>query len=144
MSDKPEIPFMDVSQQEAAVIVLCMLPIAFGVGALVGAGRGIVAGIGAACIAGSIRLAWPLRKQYWFWCTIGAITILHLLAIALFDWSGAAKWGKLTDAVVIYADLALVLGAVYLMYRIVCGTPSQLIEDDPNDAPRYSDRDIDL
>ena len=134
---------MDLSQQLAGIITLCIAPLALAVGEISDFARGEAALIAFTCIAVSIRFAWPLRKDRWFWRVIIVLAIAHALAIALLDWSWLDSWGKLAG-LLFFPDWGITTGAIYLAYRAVYGRPTKPVEDDPDALPTYSQRDLNL
>jgi len=143
MSETPTSPFMDISRQTAALISVVVAPLALIIGEFAGFGRGMAALIAVTCIAVSIRFAWPLRGERWFWCLIVIVTAAHALALHLLDWSWLARLGKAVG-LLMYPDLAVIIALIYLMYRGIYGRPSKPVESDPDDAPRYGQRNLEL
>jgi magnesium-transporting ATPase (P-type) len=100
-------------------------------------GRGTVVGGLVGIVAIVIRICWPLRREWWFWCVILILMVIQLVIIKLFDWSFVTKWTGLTLIPVMAAETAFTLLVVYTIYRSIYGSPSILVEDyDRN----YSDR----
>jgi hypothetical protein len=42
-----------------------------------------------------------------------------------------------------YPDIAIMIGIIYIAYRLKYGAPTELVDDAPDD-PRYGERDLDL
>jgi hypothetical protein len=142
MAAVPQTPFLDVSRRELASIALCSLPVIVFFAEFTDAGQGLFALIAVYSIVVSIRFAWPLRRQIWFWITIAAIAALHALALYLFDWSWIDKLGKLSSLVG-FADIVAILGSIYAIYVLKYGAPAQTVADIP-ELPSYAERDLDL
>ena len=103
---------------------------------LLGDGRGTIAGGFLTAFAVALRICWPLRKQLWFWTTFVALAALHALVVAEFRWSAATDWKGPTLMPFMAADIALILGVVYFIYRRRYGAPTELVGEP---APRYAD-----
>ncbi|WP_446743085.1 hypothetical protein [Silvibacterium acidisoli] len=68
------------------------------------------------CIAVAMR--WRLRREVWFWATVAAITVLHVLLVLFVPWG--TKW---VPAIIItpiaIADLYLMLVAFTAVGKLV-------------------------
>ena len=84
----------------------------------------------------AVRICWPLRKQLWFWIALLGLAALHGFAVAMFKWSAAADWNGPTFMPFMAADIALILGVIYSIYRWHYGVPAELVGEP---EPRYAD-----
>ena len=66
--------------------------------------------------------------------TLLGLAALHIALLAGFKWSAAADWNTLIPF--IYADFALILSVIYLIYRWRYGVPAELFSEP---TPRYAD-----
>jgi len=94
------------------------LPVDIAVSHFVDPGRGRAAGIALGLTILSIRVFWYLRKQVWFWITIAALTIFHVVLIFVVPWTmrsfpSPALWP------VGIADFAAVCGCVKLCEKLM-------------------------
>jgi cell division protein FtsW (lipid II flippase) len=85
-----------------------------------------------------LRICWPLRRERWFWVQISVLIVLHLLALFGVDWSAAKNWTGFTFIPFMFADVLIILGTVYLIYRALHGRPKRLVESE--DRKNYADR----
>ena len=71
----------------AFIAILVSLPVAILVGHYVDPGRGRAAGLALALMIGAVRAFWYLRRHPWFWMSVAAMTLIHVVLIILVPWS---------------------------------------------------------
>ena len=125
-----------------------LFPVAAAIGLLVsyvgGEQRGWIAGIFVGALIALIRVSWPLRARSWFWAVVAAFAAADLLAVTLVDWSFTTDWNGHTISGLAALDFGVMMAIVYGIYRLKYGTPAQEFAESPDDAPNYSQRDLDL
>jgi hypothetical protein len=129
MSVPPTSPFRPFSRWEGALVGVGAVAVYFLFVYFGDEGRGTLAAAAVGCIAGTVRICWPLRREWWFWVTIGAVAAIHVLAGVAFDWSAAARWDGLTFMPLMLLDFAVVLTTIYWLYRLIYGSPAKLVID---------------
>lgn len=72
----------------------------------------------AATIAATIKVCSEFHKRTWFWITMTAIGILHVLLILYFPWRAGWIPAPLTILVCI-ADFVVILGFVYIIEKLM-------------------------
>lgn len=135
MTGAPASPFYAPSRWEGAIIGLGALVAYFGFAYVLGEGGATIAGAFVCSFALVVRISWPLRRQVWFWLTIGVLAALHIAAVALIDWSFAAQWTGLSLIPFAVADTALLLAIIYFIFRSLHGVPDRLVM---TPEPRYA------
>ena len=137
MTDAPVPPFYAPPRWEGALIAVVGIAGYLLLAHILGEGRGTVAGGLVVCFGVAVRICWPLRKQLWFWIALLGLAALHVFAVAMFKWSAVADWKGPTIMPFMAADIALILGVIYSIYRRLYGAPSELVSE-PD--PRYADQ----
>jgi hypothetical protein len=104
-------------------------------------GRGTVAGAFFGALVACIRICWPLRREVWYNVIMAVLIVFHVVAAFYFNWSMAAQWTGFLFMPFMAADIILILGMVYIMYRLLYGPPRDLfVQTDIN----YSVNDVDI
>jgi len=129
MTNAPAPPFSAPSRWEGALIGLGALLAYFALAFVLGEARGTIAGAFACSFALAARISWPLRRQVWFWLTIGVLAALHIAALTLFNWSTAAQWTGLTFIPFAMADTTILLVIIYIVFRSIHGVPDRLVAE---------------
>jgi hypothetical protein len=143
MTEKPRTPFIATTRAEGLVVGGAAIAFSILAGIFVDDDRGSIAGISTGAIAALICIAWPVRKEFWFWIAVAIFIALHVFAVAHFDWSFTHAWSGHAISSLIFPDVAVMMGIVYGLYRLKYGAPTELVADLP-DEPRYGEREIDL
>ena len=127
-----------------AEVVLFGVAIAAGlaIGFVMGEQRGKIAGVFAGALIAVIRVSWPVRREPWFFATVVAFIAGDALAVVYVDWSFTKSWTGHVFGGFWLLDFVAMLAAVYGIYRLKYGVPLEVIENSPDDLPRYSERDI--
>ena len=136
MSNTSAPPFYAPPRWEGAVIAIGAFLVFVLLTRLFGGGRASIAGAFVDCFGLAVRICWPLRQKVWLWIVMLALAGLHGAVLAFFDWSAAARWTGFTMMPFMTADITLVLGVIFLIYRTVYGPPAQLFAFP---EPRYSE-----
>lgn len=98
------------------IAALLSLPFAMVVSRFVDPGRGRAAGISLALTILAIRAFWYLKQRPWFWMTITALTIIHVVLVAVVPWTNKdipapALWP------IGFADFAFIFGFIKLVEK---------------------------
>jgi hypothetical protein len=146
MIDKPTTPFLTWRQLGISGIAVGILSVAVGIAVdvLADEGRGWAAGGLAFGLAAVIKIAWPLRNEPWFRATVAAFATLDVAALTGIDWSATHSWSGSALGGLLSLNVTVMMAIVYGIYRLKYGTPAQQFAESPDDAPNYSERDIDL
>jgi len=135
MAGAPASPFYAPSRWEGVVIGLVALVAYFTFAHILGEGRGTIVGAFVCSLALAVRISWPLRRQVWFWLTIGVLAALHIVAVTLFNWSFAGQWQGPILIPFGIADTLIMLVIIYVVFRSVYGVPDRLVT---TPEPRYA------
>lgn len=143
-NEPPKTPFKAPTNATEWAVVLGIFVLCFALIYLVGEARGWVMGMSIGVIAMFILLAWPLRRESWFWAVVALFVTVHIAAVLQFDWSWVAtqRNGLKGLGALVTPDLLIMCGSTYGIYRLKYGTPAQSIEPSIDDLPRYTDRDL--
>jgi hypothetical protein len=143
-NDVPKTPFKAPTNSTEWLVILGIFLSCFALSYLVGEARGWVMGISMGVIALFILLAWPLRKEGWFWAVVALFVTVHTAGVFQFDWSWIAtrRNGLKELGALVTPDLLIMCGITYGIYRLKYGAPAQSIEPSIDDLPRYTDRDL--
>lgn len=142
----PRIPFKSPTNAVEWLVLLAIFALCFALSYLEGEALGWVMGMSIGVIALLVLLAWPLRREGWFWALVAAFVAIHAAAAFGLDWSWVEtqRDGLKGLGALITPDLLIMCGITYSAYRLKYGSPAQSIEPSVDDLPRYTDRDIDL
>ena len=91
-----------------------------------------------------VRISWPLRKEPWFWAVMTGFTALHIIAMAKFDWSWTRTSSGHSLSGLLLSDTVAMVVVIYGLYRLLYGSPATALTEDPDDAPDYAERDLNL
>jgi hypothetical protein len=146
MIEKPTTPFLTWRRLGISGIGVFVVSVVVGIviAALSDEDRGWAAGSLAFGLAALIKIAWPLRNETWFRATVAAFATLDAAAIMGIDWSATHSWSGSALGGLLTLNITVMLAIVYRIYRLKYGTPAQEFAASPDDAPNYSERDIDL
>lgn len=97
---------------------LLSIPIAIVVSDSVDLGRGRAAGVSLALMILAIRLVWCLTRQAWFWVTVAALTVIHVVLIVLVPWTNRSFPAPELWPVGI-ADFAAICGFIKLIEKLM-------------------------
>jgi len=97
---------------------LLSLPLAIVVSHFADPGRGRAAGISLALMIGGVRAFWHLRRHAWFWMAIAALTIIHVVLIAVVPWTNRSFPAPELGPVCI-ADFAAIFGFIKLVEKVM-------------------------
>jgi len=100
----------------AFIAILVSLPVAILVGHYVDPGRGRAAGLALALMIGAVRAFWYLRRHPWFWMSVAAMTLIHVVLIILVPWSNKSFPAPALWPIAI-ADFAAVCGFFKLVEK---------------------------
>jgi hypothetical protein len=71
----------------AVIAFLISLPVAEFVEHYYGPGRGRVAGVAFGLMILTGRAFWYLRRRVWFWLTVAALLLIHVVLVAVVSWT---------------------------------------------------------
>jgi hypothetical protein len=146
MIQKPTAPFLTWRRWGISGIGLVVASVVVGIviSVLVDEDRGWAAGGLAFGLAALIKIAWPLRNEAWFRATVAAFATLDIATIIGIDWSTTHSWSGSAFGGFLRLNLIVMMAIVYGIYRLKYGTPAQEFAESPDDAPNYSQRDLEL
>ena len=144
MTEKPKTPFIATTRTEGWILAGVFLVFTILVGVLFGEDRGWIAGDTAGALAALVIVAWPLRRERWFWAATASFSAVNAFAVAHFDWSFTHSWNGHAVASLMVLDLVVMLAITYGLYCLIYGRPSEAVADLPDEGPSYSERDLDL
>jgi hypothetical protein len=146
VTEKPASPFSSWRRWGLAGFLLFPVATAVGlfVGHLAGEQKGWIAGLLAGALTMLVRIAWPLRAERWFWIAVAAFAAIDVLATDLVDWSFTETWNGHTFSGLGVLDLGAMMAIVYGLYRLIYGAPAEVFQEDAEDLPDYSTRDLEL
>jgi hypothetical protein len=113
---------------------LLSFPVAIAVSHFVDPGRGRAAGVSLALMILAVRAFWYLRRQTWFWVTVAALTVSHVVLIVFVPWTNRSFPASELWLVGI-ADFAAICGLIKLAEKLV--SQSDGVSTDPNSERRY-------
>jgi peptidoglycan/LPS O-acetylase OafA/YrhL len=105
------------------IVAVLTIPVAVVVGHFFDPGRGRAAGLALALMIGAVRAFWYLRRHPWFWMSVAALVVIHVVLIILVPWSNKSFPAPALWPVAI-ADFAAVCGFFKLVERITRGGKS--------------------
>lgn len=97
---------------------LFSLPVAIVVSHFVDPGRGRAAGGALALMVLAIRAFWYLKPRAWFWMTIAALAIIHVVLIVVIPWSNKSIPAPALWPIGV-VDFVAICGFVKLVERIM-------------------------
>lgn len=103
-----------IARKWGLIAFLLSLPVAIVISHFVDPGRGRAAGLSLGFMIFLIRVFWYLRQRPWFWMTIAALTIMHVVLIVAIPWTNKdipapALWPiGIADFAFIYGFIKLV------------------------------------
>ena len=98
------------------IAFLLSLPVAIAVSHFVDPGRGRAAGVVLGLMIFSIRVFWHLRRHPWFWMSVAALTVIHVVLIVLLPWTNESFPAPALWPVGI-ADFAAICGFIKLVEK---------------------------
>ena len=110
------------------IVALLTIPVAIVVGHFVDPGRGSAAGLALALMIGAVRVFWHLRRHPWFWMSVAALVIIHVVLIILVPWSNKSFPAPTLWPVAI-ADFAAVCGFFKLVEKAMSGSEGDVSGD---------------
>ena len=134
---------MAASRVEGLIVAAVAITAAVVVGFFVGEDRGWMAGCAAGAISALIRIAWPLRRERWFWATMAALVGMNAFVVEHFDWAFTHSWGGRSVSALMLIDIAVMMAVIYGLFCLICGRPSEVVGD-LVENPTYRKRDLDL
>jgi len=144
MREKPATPFIGTTNIEAWIVLAVAIPVSILIGILSSEDRGWIAGDAIGALGGLIALAWPLRRERWFWAAMAVFFALNVFAVVWFDWSFTHGWSGHEIPSLGIADLAAMTAITYGLYCLIYGRPAEAIAALPDEGPSYSQSDFDL
>jgi len=103
------------------IVAVLTIPVAIVVGHFFDPGRGRAAGLALALMIGAVRAFWYLRRRPWFWMSVAALVVIHVVLIILVPWSNKSFPAPALWPVAI-ADFAAVCGFFKLVEKAVSGS----------------------
>jgi len=94
------------------------IPVAIVIGRFVDPGRGRASGLSLALMIGAVRAFWYLRRNGWFWTTVAALTIIHVVLIVVIPWTNKSIPAPALWPIGI-ADFAAICGLLKLVEKIL-------------------------
>ncbi len=67
-------------------VAVLTLPVAVIVGYFVNRATGMAAWVALMMMIGAVRAFWHLRRHTWFWMSVAALTIIHVVLIIVVPW----------------------------------------------------------
>ena len=144
MTDKPQTPFIGTTRTEGTFVGLGAVAVTLLASSFIGEDRGSVAGIAVGALACLVVIAWPLRKEWWFWVLFLVFSAVNAFAVAHFDWTFTHDWRGREFGLLLLPDLGVMIAVVYALYCGIYGKPQETIAELPDEGPTYSERDLDL
>jgi glucose dehydrogenase len=83
-------------------------------------GRGRAAGIAFAMMIGGIWAFWHQRRHAWFWMTVAALTVIHVVLVVAVPWTNKSFPAPALWPVGI-ADFAAICGFIKLVEKAMKG-----------------------
>ena len=105
----------------AVIAFLISLPVAEFVEHYYDPGRGRVAGIACGLMILAGRAFWYLRQRIWFWITLVALVLIHVLLVVLFSWTNRSFPAPELWPVGII-DFAAMCGSIKLIEKLMTRT----------------------
>jgi len=102
----------------AVVAFLLSLPVAAIVGHHLGPGRGRAAGVAFALMIGGVLVFRRLIRRPWFWMSIAALVIIHIVLIVVVPWSNGSFPAPELWPIGI-ADFAAICGFIKLVEKLM-------------------------
>jgi hypothetical protein len=133
-------PFRVISNWEVYLCIGASAAVYFLLGAFDHRGLDIACGAIVGVLISCMGTCWPLRRLHWFWMIAAVLTVLHLIALFVIDWSAARSWTGLTIMPFMAADTFVTLSVIYVVFRLIYGPPQQLFAPDVSSAQGYADR----
>jgi len=96
------------------------LPVAMIVSHFFDPGRGRAAGIAFAMMIGGIWAFWHQRRHAWFWMTVAALTVIHVVLVVAVPWTNKSFPAPALWPVGI-ADFAAICGFIKLVEKAMKG-----------------------
>lgn len=100
------------------IALLLSLPVVIFVSHFVDPGRGRAAGVSLALMILAIRAFWYLRQRAWFWLTIAALMIIHVILIVVIPWTNKSIPAPALWPIGI-VDFAAICGFVKLVEKVM-------------------------
>jgi O-antigen ligase len=100
------------------LVALLTIPVAIVVSHFVDPGRGRAAGASVGLMIIAIRAFWYQRRQAWFWVTVAALAVIHVVLIVLVPWTNRRFPAPELWPVGI-ADFAAMCGVIKLIEKLM-------------------------